>query len=320
MKHNIKITLILVLIFLIAQVVGLFVTDQYIAKKEVSSSGNVTIEWKELPMGIERPEFEEQTSYIWIIVGVLIGTAIALIIIKFKKIGVWRVWFFLSVSICLIISFNALFIPWIAIPLGLGLAIWKIFRPGVIVHNVTEIFLYGGLAAIFVPLMNFFAAIMLLLIISVYDMIAVWQSKHMITLAKFQTGSRLFAGLFIPYEGSKLRLDKGKPEKIEESPAQIEKEVKNLHENIKANKPIETDNVRNAILGGGDIAFPMIFAGVIMKDVGFFWTLIIPVIVSVSLYYLLALAEKDKFYPAMPFLTAGCFVGWGIMKGIMFLF
>ena len=128
MKHNVKITLILVTIFLISQFMGLFITNQYIAKKEISSTGNVTISWKQLPIGIERPQFEETTSYIFIIVGVLIGTVIALIIIKFRKIGLWRLWFFLSVAICLIISFNAFFIPWIAIPVGLGLAIWKIFQ------------------------------------------------------------------------------------------------------------------------------------------------------------------------------------------------
>jgi len=73
-----------------------------------------------------------------------------------------------------------------------------------------------------------------------------------------------------------------------------------------------------AVLGGGDIGFPLIFAGVIMKDlmlqnpeiIGFLKALIIPIFVSLALLYLLTTSQKDKFYPAMPYLTVGCFIGY----------
>ncbi len=82
-------------------------------------------------------------------------------------------------------------------------------------------------------------------------------------------------------------------------------------------------------MGGGDIAFPMIFAGVVMdtlirsmgfsKPSAFLMAMIIPLVVTVALFILLYKAEKDKFYPAMPFLTAGCLVGYGIMLAVNFL-
>jgi hypothetical protein len=71
--------------------------------------------------------------------------------------------------------------------------------------------------------------------------------------------------------------------------------------------------IKSAILGGGDIGFPLLFAGVLMKSAGFLKVLIVPVIVAIALFLLLYYAQKDKFYPAMPFITAGCFVGYGIL-------
>ena len=86
---------------------------------------------------------------------------------------------------------------------------------------------------------------------------------------------------------------------------------------------------RNAILGGGDIAFPLIFAGVVMdslikggmltKSIAFLNALIIPLIVTVSLFLLLSLAKRDRFYPAMPFVTAGCLIGYGLVWLVNFI-
>ncbi len=68
---------------------------------------------------------------------------------------------------------------------------------------------------------------------------------------------------------------------------------------------------KEAILGGGDIGFPLIFTGVAMKTLGG-KALVIPVFVSLALLLLLVKSEKKKFYPAMPILTLGCFIGYGI--------
>jgi len=109
--------------------------------------------------------------------------------------NIWKMWFFIGVLIALIVAFHGLFKNQIlAIVLALGFAIWKVFRPNIWVHNGTELFIYGGLEAIFVNILNVFGAFMLLLLISVYDIIAVWKSKHMVKLAKLQTKSKVFAG------------------------------------------------------------------------------------------------------------------------------
>ena len=289
MKHTVVVTLILVAIFFTAQVVGLAVTNAYIDVPKTQETGELA--WEPLlQIGeteiIERPEIkQERNAFIYILIAIIIGTILALFLMKLKRAVWWKAWFFLAVAITLSIAFNA-FIPTIAaIILAVGLALYKILRPTVIIHNLTEIFIYGGLVAIFVPLFNIFWAIMLLLAISAYDAYAVWHSKHMIKLAQSQSKAKVFAGLLVPYK--------------------LPKKVKKA-----SKKKIKLSSVKTAILGGGDIGFTLLFAAVVMKEIGFLKALVIPIVVSVALFILLMQGKKDRFYPAMPFLTVGCLAGY----------
>ena len=79
--------------------------------------------------------------------------------------------------------------------------------------------------------------------------------------------------------------------------------------------------MKTAVLGGGDIGFPLIFAGVVMKGLmltnselaGFLKALIIPIFSALALLVLLTESKKDRFYPAMPFLTIGCLAGYIVL-------
>ena len=73
------------------------------------------------------------------------------------------------------------------------------------------------------------------------------------------------------------------------------------------------------MLGGGDIGFPLIFAGVLLKDMGLWQALIIPFFAAAGLSYLLFFSDEKKFYPAMPFIGAACFVGLGLIYLIQLL-
>jgi len=283
MKHNLKITFILLAIFLLAQFIGIAVLYNYIDQEKTDETG--TTQFKELPIG-ERPPIEEKTSFIWLGLAVLLGTGLLLLLIKFKAYTIWRFWFLIAVTLSLIVSFTAFIKPVIALILALILGIWKIYKPNIIIHNLTEVFIYGGLAAIFVPLFNLWSIIILLLLISIYDAYAVWKSKHMITLAKSQAKAKVFAGLLIPYKLGKLTKSKKVPQK----------------------------KIRTAILGGGDIGFPLIFTGVVLKNLGLWQALIIPLFSGAALLLLLYFGKEKKFYPAMPFITAGCLLGLAIVS------
>src|SRR3989344_7918187 len=197
MKHNVKITLLLVAVFLLAQMIGLFVIRNYIDVQRTQETGQITFE--ELPLGIERPQVEENYSFIYIMSAVIVGTALLLLLIYFKFYRIWKIWYGFAIFVALTIAFAAFMPSTPAMIVGLLLMLWKVLRPNVFIHNIGELFIYGGLAVIFVPIMNEFAAVMLLLLISIYDMYAVWKSKHMVKLAQFQTQSNMFAGFYVPY-------------------------------------------------------------------------------------------------------------------------
>jgi presenilin-like A22 family membrane protease len=316
MKHTVEITILLVLIFIAAQVAGLFVISNYIdiyASKETGAT--VVKEGAYNITGITPPPVtDESSSWIYIMGAVIIGTALVLLIIKFKQTNLWKIWFFASVVITLTVAL-APFINRLAMGLFGGggfvataviaavLTFYKVFRPNIYVHNLTEIFIYGGLAALIVPIMNIFSAVALLIAISIYDMFAVWQSKHMVSMAKYQTESKVFAGLMLSY---------GKPAETKGKPVEAKSSAKAATaKQIRTSEEKETG--RTAILGGGDIAFPLLFAGVIMKTTGgFIAPLIITLFAAIALGLLLLKGQKDKFYPAMPFISAGCFIGWAV--------
>ena len=271
MKHTIKVTAIVLLMFLLAQLIGLVIVKQYLPRET-------------LPFNIEKPQLEEQTSFIPLFITIMVATILALILIRFSAMRLWKLWFFLSVLFTLVIAFAAFIPQAIALALALILALWKVLRPNIYIHNLTELFIYGGLAAIFVPVLSIFSVSILMILIAIYDMIAVWKTKHMIKLAKFQANSKTFAGLLIPYSLKKPKPKKGAYKKI-------------------------MVPVRTAILGGGDIGFPLLFAGVILKTSTFLNAFIISVFAALALMFLFIIAKKKKFYPAMPFITIGMYLG-----------
>lgn len=298
MKHTIKVTILLVFFFFMAQFVGLLIINQYIDHKKTIESKEVV--FKPLPYGFERPEIKNQsTSFIYITLAVITGTFLVLVLVKFEKQFVWKYVFFAAVWSTLSIALAAFINPVAAAVLALIVSIFRLYRPNVIIQNLSEIFIYGGLASFVVNIFNLFAAFMLLVVISIYDFIAVFKTKHMIKLAEFQSKSKVFAGLLIPYKRDKISVTAMHKPEIGDIPKKIHKSSV-------------------AVLGGGDIGFTLIFAGVVMKGlmlketilVGFLKTLIIPVFVSFALLMLLLKGQQNKFYPAMPVLSLGCFIGY----------
>ncbi|MFH1275523.1 MAG: presenilin family intramembrane aspartyl protease, partial [Candidatus Woesearchaeota archaeon] len=239
MKHSLKITTILLLFFIFAQYIGLGIVYGSIDFTQ-STEGNTV--FKELAIG-ERPPVEENTSYLPIIAAIIVGTLFLLLLIKLNWVWVWKIWFLIAVVLALTMAFGVYIIPGIAFGIALVLGIWKIFKPNFWVHNLTELFIYGGLAVIFVPIFNIFSVSVLLVLIAIYDAYAVWKSKHMITLAKSQTKANIFAGLFIPYTLKKKNKHKGTKTVTTKSTS---------HKGIPKVKGVKT-----AILGGGDIGFPL---------------------------------------------------------------
>ena len=299
MKHTWTVTALIILLFFVSQIVGLLIMYQYVSEFNHETG---EFEFRPLPFGQERPDIDPTSSFLPIVIAIIIGTFIALLLVRFKWFIVWKIWFFLAIWITVTISLAAFIPSIIALLIALVLAILKVFRRSIIFHNLTEIFIYAGICAILVPVMNFLSVVILLVIISIYDFWAVVKSGHMIELAKAQSKLKVFAGLQIPYKMPPVC------SKIKKLKSKVPKNVAKIKIKTK---------VKSAILGGGDIAFSLLFAGVSMKYLGgtnimlgLQKALIIPLFTTATLGYLLYIGKKNKFYPAMPFLTAGSLLGF----------
>jgi len=306
MKHVWKVTLILLSFYIVAQVFGLVLINQDL-NVEVIDGVNI-VQHPDTIIG-ERPETTGQGAFLYILIGVALGTILFLLIIKFKKLNIWKIWFFLAAFIAMSLSLGVILNASIALVLALILTYMKIFRRNLIIHNLTEVLMYSGIAIFLVPMLDLFWVSILLIAFSLYDVYAVWKSKHMVKMAEFQADSKLFAGLTIPYKGKKIYM------KTKTSVLPLaEKRDRTKRELV----VLDSTNIQTAVLGGGDIAFPLIFSGVAMeyliingvsKITALYQSLIITICSALALLMLFILAEKEKFYPAMPFVTSGCFFG-----------
>lgn len=314
MKHNPRITAIILAMFILTQFIGLYVVDTYSTQRVVDGVATQVNATKQIPynMGADLETSEEyNTSFSSIFFSFIIAFLIIYALTKIKAKKVMKGWFFIVTVLALGISLTAIlpsfkYVSIFAILLALPVAFSKIFRQGILSHNLSEMLIYPGIAAIFVPILNLKWAIVLLVLISLYDAWAVWKSKIMQKMAKFQMEElKVLAGFMIPYASKKERA-----------------KIKKIREQLRTNKITKEQaekkkvNVKLAILGGGDVVFPIIVAGVVLKTWGILPAIGIIIGALVGLSYLLFFGKK-KFYPAMPFISAGIFlamfVTWLIM-------
>lgn len=280
MKHTAKITLLLLAMFVFTQLLGLYVLYAY------SSTT--------LPYGMQPPEMKPEISLWSIIISIFLAISFVFLLMRIRAVWVIRIWFFSVIALAIAITSNAFlhnilsYSAVLSLTIGLFLSYLKVFKRHILVHNLTELMIYPGIAAIFVPLLGITSAFILLVLISLYDIYAVWYAKFMQEMAKFQIKEmKFFAGFFVPYiRGKQVR--------------SINFSKRNKGRKIK---------VSLAILGGGDVIFPILAAGVVFKAWGLVPALAVTLFATLGLFFLFVNAKKGKFYPAMPFISAGCFLG-----------
>ena len=299
MKHSLKITALLLSMFFITQLIGLAVLTSYApeVKTLIAENGSISnITTHNLPAGFEPPQETPQQNLTSLVIAFIIAILLMVLLMNLRAEVFLRLWFFAVVVIALGVTFFAALryvdLPfWVPLACALPLAYLKVFKRNIVLHNVTELFIYPGIAALFVPLLSLWTVALLLIIISVYDMVAVWRTGFMQRMAKYQIKTlRIFSGFFVPYLGQKAR-------------ALVTSSKK---------KDLKKVRVSVAILGGGDVVFPIIVAGVVMREFSLFPALLVSLCATLALALLFYFSEKGKFYPAMPFISIGCFVGMGL--------
>jgi presenilin-like A22 family membrane protease len=227
----------------------------------------------ELPYGIEPPEMDDAGAISYLLFAIIFMTVILLLLQRFELQRFIKLWFGLAFFLCVSISLSV-FVGDVMAMIGAFILMVMRFRDSdLYVHNIGEVLVYGGVAAIFSPILTLFSIGILMILISIYDFIAVFVTRHMVTLAEGQRDIGIFSGLLLKYKDEA------------------------------------------GVLGGGDIAFPLLFAAVAMKEIGTLASLFSVYGATLGLISLIILGRKNKYYPALPFITLGSFLGFALSLG-----
>ena len=158
MKHSLKIILILLGMFFITQLIGILVIYQYSPQVSyyTDEQGNTLNKTTyNLPYGMDPPEdVTPAGTLVSIIIAIFIAVILMLILMRYKAEFFLRAWFFIVVTLALAITINAFifkiqYAAIIAIIIAIPLALIKLFKRNIIVHNITELFIGSNIDNIY---------------------------------------------------------------------------------------------------------------------------------------------------------------------------
>ena len=260
-------------IFLIVQIIGLYCGYQYI---QMLNTG-------EIEGAFQNPE--EVSNSLLLFVYILLMTGVLLLIIRFKK-SLLRVFEAMAIFFASWIAFDFLIPYWLIgenIPWGLVLALaltaWKMLKPTILSQNVALIFALSGAGAIIGGSLGVLPIIVFLLILSIYDFISVFWTKHMVYLAKA----------------------------ITERPMAFTAAV-----------PLKTKKVSHVFqLGGGDLVMPLILSVSVLGRLGLYQAALTTLgsLVALGILFAYVLKHPGEPLPALPPVSAGACLG--LVAGII---
>jgi len=157
-------------------------------------------------------------------------------------------------------------------------------KSSVLIHNICMVLGISGVGAILGIRINPEAMVLLLIVFSIYDFIAVYKTKHMIAMAKEMVEHKAILAFIVPPKASDF---KG---------------------SIKEVRP----GGKFLILGGGDVAFPlMLCSSLLSRDI--FSSLIVAIFSIIGLlfsFFIFTLQKERKAIPALPPIALFCVLGY----------
>lgn len=219
--------------------------------------------------------------------------AIILLIIKFVKSGFKKR--VLLKTILLLVFFFGSFIffeVWlgdaIAFPIILFLLFLWLKMPNIFTHDLLMIFGMAGLSSVLGLELTPEAIAILLVIFSVYDIIAVYKTKHMVKMAKAMIEAGAMPGLILPSKVSELKTPLGKT---------------SLGGNF-------------LILGSGDIVFPL-FLSISLIEEGVLKSIIVTFFALLGLlvsFWFFFRQKERRAIPALPPIAIFSIIGYLISR------
>ena len=272
-----KVVLFFLEIFLLTQLIGVYVGSEYL---------NLIRAGEALP-AFENPERVENSLYL--IGYIIIFTGVIILILKYKR-KILKIVEALAIFFASYFTFDILFPVWIyliplSLLLALGLTLWKMLRPSFLSQNLALIFSVAGAGAILGASLGMIPVLILIALLSIYDFVSVFLTKHMKYIAKEISKTPTAFTAAFPYKFKQI------------SPTKRRKGVKKVHVFQH---------------GGGDIAIPLIFSVSILRNFTIFHAFITIIGSAIALSFLIwfALRKPGIVLPALPWVSAGTLLGF----------
>lgn len=267
----------LIVFFLITQFIGLYVGNQYIS----------AIKTGEAPPAIENPESVSTSFYLF---GYIIATTIGiLILIKIRK-SIIRILEAFVIFMASWFTFDFL-IPIDVWYLSLGfflaliLTAWKMLRPTILNQDIAAIISGAGVGALLGASLGVLPSIVFILILSAYDFVSVFITKHMVHMAKALTERPTSFTVAAPPNLKQLTYNKIKG---------------------RTRKKIHIFQ-----LGVGDMVIPLMFSVSVLNKFSLINAIAAIIGSAIALFSLIYfMSKKPRPLPALPFITFGTFSGF----------
>jgi presenilin-like A22 family membrane protease len=242
------------------------------------------------------PKIEATPSFFYqFILSTAFAVAIILLIIRLIKSGFKKKVLFRAIFLLAFFFGSLLFFEvWLGEPISLILLLFLVFlwikMPNIFTHNLLLISGMAGLGSFLGLGLTPETVAILLIIFSVYDIIAVYKTKHMVKMAKEMTEAGALPGLILPSRVSEL------------------------------NTPLEKISLGGnfLILGGGDIVFPLFFSVSALQG-GIIKSVIIALFATFGLlasFWLFFRQKERRAIPALPPIALFSIIGYLITLSI----
>jgi len=234
-----------------------------------------------------------QISFWKFIVYFLLATLLIFLISYFLKFKKGKGIFFKGIFILATFWGGALLLScWMSDLLSLILMLilvsWWLKKPLILNQNLCIILGIAGLGSVLGLSLNPLMVALLLVIFSIYDFIAVYKTKHMVKIAKEMIEAKAIMALIVPPN------------------------ILDLRANLEEIKP----GGKFLILGGGDIAFPLLFCASLVSQ-GILNSLIVAVFSLIGLlagFYFFTIQKVRQPIPALPPIALFSIIGFLITK------
>jgi len=236
----------------------------------------------------------EKISFLQFISYFFLGTLFIVILSYFKKFQRQKAFIYKSLFVITTFSSGLITLDILGISNILGLVFMSILiffwlkAPSALNHNALIILGISSIGSILGLSLSPMTVAFILIIFSIYDFIAVYKTKHMIKMAKDMIESGSILALVLPQKT----------------------------DDFKAPLNSITTAGKSIILGGGDIAFPLIMASSLVPE-GFLKVLIVSIfaVLGFSTSFLIFASGKERrSIPALPPIALGSILGFLITR------